>query len=47
VDIDNEEDFDAATALFERWRERQQARVAWRYGALPSTTPGSVAGESR
>jgi len=47
VDIDNEEDFDAATALYERWRARQEARVAWRYGALPAATPSGVAGESR
>ena len=35
VDIDNEPDFDAAAALFERWHSRQLARVEAIYGPLP------------
>ena len=41
VDIDNEADFDAATALFERWRARQIARVEARYGPLPLAASGA------
>lgn len=36
VDLDNEEDYDAAVACYERWHEKQRARVARVYGALPA-----------
>lgn len=39
VDIDNEEDYQAARACYARWLERQRARVAAEYGPLPSPTP--------
>lgn len=32
VDLDNEEDYEAATACYERWLEKQRARVAQVYG---------------
>lgn len=32
VDLDNEQDFDAAKACFDEWRDRQRARVAELYG---------------
>lgn len=35
LDIDNEPDFDAAVQLYDRWRERQIARVEKYYGPLP------------
>jgi len=35
VDLDNEEDYDAAAACYERWLEEQRARVARIYGTLP------------
>ncbi len=35
VDIDNEEDFDAARGRFEVWRKRQEALAVERYGPLP------------
>jgi GTP:adenosylcobinamide-phosphate guanylyltransferase len=43
VDIDNEEDFDAARARFEQWRALQQARAERLYGpvALPASAGGS------
>jgi GTP:adenosylcobinamide-phosphate guanylyltransferase len=46
VDIDNEDDYDAASRLFERWRARQLARVEARYGPLPLPAP-SRAGVER
>lgn len=36
VDLDNEEDYDAAKACYGRWHERQRARVSRVYGALPA-----------
>ena len=47
VDIDNEDDYDAAALLYERWRERQLARVEARYGPLPLPAPTRAGGESR
>lgn len=45
VDIDNEEDFDAARARFETWRDRQLARVEACYGPLPLSERSGAAGE--
>jgi len=47
VDIDNEDDLDAARALFDRWRDRQLARVEARYGPLPLPASTTAVGESR
>lgn len=47
VDIDNEPDFDAATALFESWRSRQLARVEAIYGPLPLPDRARSLGERR
>lgn len=47
VDIDNEADYDAATALFERWRARQVTRVEAHYGPLPLAASTRAEGEPR
>jgi GTP:adenosylcobinamide-phosphate guanylyltransferase len=47
VDIDNEPDFDAASALFERWRTRQLKRVETIYGPLPLSDQPSSLGDHR
>lgn len=46
VDLDNEEDFDSAAACYERWIERQHARVARIYGALPERAGDRSGGAS-
>lgn len=40
VDIDNEEDYDAACARFDEWMEVQRARGEMLYGALPARAGG-------
>jgi MobA-like NTP transferase domain len=47
VDIDNDDDYEAAVQLYDRWRERQLARVEARYGPLPLPAPTRAGGESR
>lgn len=47
VDIDNEHDFEAASALFERWRSQQLARVEAIYGPLPIPERVRSRGEQR
>jgi GTP:adenosylcobinamide-phosphate guanylyltransferase len=47
VDLDNEHDYDAARACYERWSARQRARVAALYGPLRplEVAAGARAGE--
>lgn len=45
VDLDNEEDYDAAAACYARWLARQHARVERVYGPLPLAARADASGE--
>jgi GTP:adenosylcobinamide-phosphate guanylyltransferase len=47
IDLDNEHDYDAARACFERWRERQRHRAESVYGPLPLAEAAGGAREGR